>query len=287
MKLKKLHNNFLYIKVNIFRSSSPFLTYMLELVKKQTRCERRQKTGTKEWADSNVNICYGCKNNCRYCYAKKMAIRFGRENSDSWKSMRLNQNAIKKKYIKRSGVVMFPSTHDIVPEILDSCLIVLKKLLESGNNVLITTKPVLSCVKSICEHFFEFQNQILFRFTIGSSKNELLIFWEPYAPMFQERLMALKYAFNAGFATSVSIEPFLDYDPVPLVEKLYPYVTNTIWLGKMNYIKRTGLSESTELNYNRIRLNYTYENISLIHQKLSYKEKIRWKDSIRDILDLK
>lgn len=34
--------------------------------------------GTKEWADSNVNCYLGCSNNCRYCYAKKMAIRFNR-----------------------------------------------------------------------------------------------------------------------------------------------------------------------------------------------------------------
>ena len=32
--------------------------------------------GTKEWADSNVNCYFGCSNNCKYCYAKKMAIRF-------------------------------------------------------------------------------------------------------------------------------------------------------------------------------------------------------------------
>jgi len=56
-------------------------------------------TGTKEWADTNVNICSGCKNNCRYCYAKKMAMRFGRKTESTWKIMELNSKAIKKKYI--------------------------------------------------------------------------------------------------------------------------------------------------------------------------------------------
>ncbi len=35
-------------------------------------------TGTQEWAASNVNIQDGCEHDCRYCYAKTMAIRFKR-----------------------------------------------------------------------------------------------------------------------------------------------------------------------------------------------------------------
>ena len=38
----------------------------------------RPPTGTQEWAASNVNIQDGCEHDCRYCYAKTMAIRFKR-----------------------------------------------------------------------------------------------------------------------------------------------------------------------------------------------------------------
>lgn len=41
--------------------------------------------GTKEWASSNINLFYGCANNCMYCYAKKMALRFGRIKSEMGK----------------------------------------------------------------------------------------------------------------------------------------------------------------------------------------------------------
>ena len=38
--------------------------------------------GTKEWADENVNIQNGCPNDCRYCYAKAMAVQYKRETRD-------------------------------------------------------------------------------------------------------------------------------------------------------------------------------------------------------------
>ena len=59
---------------------------------------RKVTLGTKEWADSNVNCYFGCSNNCRYCYAKKMAIRFKRKEESNWKEMKPNQKNIKKNY---------------------------------------------------------------------------------------------------------------------------------------------------------------------------------------------
>ena len=178
---------------------------MATIVKKKKRCSIKIPTGTKEWADTNVNIYNGCKNNCRYCYAKKMAIRFGRKTEANWKDMELNQKMIEKKYRKRSGRIMFPSTHDITSEILDSCMIVLEKLLVAENEILITSKPEFACIKKIWDTFLPFQNNIQFRFTIGSMNNKILKFWEPGAPSFEERLKSIKYAFDKGYKTSVSI----------------------------------------------------------------------------------
>src|SRR6056297_231416 len=86
-------------------------------------CEKKENyeklkikgTGTKEWADSNVNIAYGCSHDCKYCYAKKMAIRFKRETERSWKTMRINTKKVNKGYGKRKGRIMFPSSHDVTP----------------------------------------------------------------------------------------------------------------------------------------------------------------------------
>lgn len=87
-------------------------------------------------ATSNVNIISGCHHNCRYCYAKKMAIRFGRKTELTWKDMKINENKVIQSYKKRKGRIMFPSSHDIVPVFKDEYFLVLKKLLDAGNSVL-------------------------------------------------------------------------------------------------------------------------------------------------------
>jgi len=70
----------------------------------------------------------------------------------------------------------------------------------------------------------------------GQLNNNSLKFWEENAPTFEERLDSLKYAYFMKYRTSVSIEPFLDKNPSPLIIKLSTYVSDTIWIGKMNYV---------------------------------------------------
>ncbi len=84
---------------------------------------REITSGTKEWADYNVNCIKGCFNNCRYCYAKMMAKRFGRCTEDTWGNMEINDTILNKNFKKYNGRVMFPSSHDIIdkPEIKEAC----------------------------------------------------------------------------------------------------------------------------------------------------------------------
>ena len=215
-----------------------------------------------------------------------MTIRFGRKTENSWKFMELNSRNVEKDYKKRNGRIMFPSSHDITPSILESCLIVLNKLLSSGNEILITSKPHLSIVKEICETFQKYQNQIQFRFTIGSINNRLLNFWEPGVPEFEERLNSLRFAYDLNYKTSVSIEPFLDYDPVPLVTVIDPFVNETIWIGIMHYINRNKVNAADKPYYEDIRRNYTLEHVYEIYLTLKDNPHLRWKDSIKKMLTL-
>jgi len=243
---------------------------------------RRITLGTKEWADSNVNCYFGCSNNCRYCYAKKMAIRFNKKTENTWKVMVPNIKNIKKEYRKRNGRIMFPTSHDITNESLSNCLIVLKKLINSGNEILITTKPRSKCIKEICKNLQENKELLQFRFTITSKSNNLLKFWEPGAPSFEERFVSLKFAFHQGFKTSISIEPFLDNDPFELVDILMPYTTESIWIGKMNYISKKYF-ENHELDYYKsiIKLNKKENLIKIIEKAKRYDSSfLRIKDSI-------
>ena len=248
----------------------------------------QNKTGTREWADYNVNCVLWCINNCRYCYAKIMAKRFGRASEESWKNMTVRKEVVAQHFRKFPGRVMFPSSHDIVdiPEVENACLGVLAKLLECGNNVLVTTKPRLAIVRKVDELFSDYKDQLQFRFTITSRNNDLLKFWEPGAPHFEERIACLELAFSNNFKTSVSIEPFLDHDPQVLVEIVAPYSTESIWIGKMNYIPRNHLPESTTSFYNEIRKNTEKKHLLKIYNDLKDFPKIRFKDSIRSVLSL-
>jgi DNA repair photolyase len=248
----------------------------------------RITSGTKEWADYNVNCIRGCFNDCRYCYAKMMAHRFGRVNRNSWSNMEIRKDILLRHFKKMPGRVMFPSTHDIIetPPFKETCFAILEKLLKPGNNVLITTKPRFGIIHEIDQQFWPHKEQIQFRFTITSLDDELLGFWEPNAPRFGERLASLRYAFKEGYRTSVSIEPFLDYDPSELVEKVTPYATESVWLGRMNYILCENLLEDEEPYYEDIRRNYETNNLRFVYRKLRGNSKIRFKDSIRNQLGL-
>jgi len=241
-------------------------------------------TGTKEWADSNVNCIKGCYNDCRYCYAKVMARRFNRIIDNNWAIMIVNHSSVSKRYTQKSGRIMFPSTHDIFDfdPYKEACFKVLENLLNANNDVLITTKPRIKVIQEIIDRFDRFKNQIQFRFTITSRDDELLHFWEPNASNFSERFNALKLAFCNGYKTSVSIEPFLDYDPLPLINEIQCFVTESIWLGKMNYIAKEGPSKQEKKFYDDVRKNYKLAHLKSVVEEVSKNPKIRLKDSIKN-----
>ncbi len=246
-------------------------------------------TGFREWAKYSVNCCSGCSNDCRYCYAKGMAVRFKQLKMEEWKLEKIRQKDVDKKQKLYDGRVMFPSSHDITLGNFDACMVVIEKLLVAGNELLIVSKPRLSCIQAICDSFEDFQNKIIFRFTIGARDNEILSFWEPNAPTYAERKDSLKYAFEAGFETSVSVEPMLCADSVvELVNDLENFVTNTIWIGKMNYLKKNIPLMDDEV-CQAIRViedGQSDENIFKIYSKLKSNSLVRWKESIKRVVGI-
>lgn len=234
----------------------------------------KRTTGTREWCPSNVNIYFGCSNNCTYCYAKRMALRFGRIHSEKeWANMKLNEKAFKKNYRLRKGCIMFPSSHDITPESAQKCSIVLQKLLKAGNRVLITTKPDYEIIKKLCFALLAYKGQVQFRFTITSINNDTLKLYEPNAPDFDSRYNSLRHCYLLNFRTSVSIEPFLDKDPINLIMKMHPYVNKTIWIGIM--------SGCNYQHHNKYNLRDVINKINRLPENI--KKRVRLKDSIRNL----
>lgn len=242
--------------------------------------------GTKEWAPHNFNFMNGCSNDCVYCYAKEMAIRFKRKTQSNWKieePVSLDGKTFKKK----NGTIMLPSSHDITPGNIDIALSVIEKLLSSGNELLIVTKPHFKCIKLIVDKFADKKSQIQFRFTIGSANSAVLKSWEPGATDFPERLKSLRLAFENGFSTSISCEPLLDDQFDILYDKVKDYVTGSIWIGKMNFPSRRVRTNTKDKAFD-VQVKILIESQSdnkIIKLWKQYNENplIEWKESIKKV----
>jgi DNA repair photolyase len=247
--------------------------------------------GTKEWASSNVNILNGCQHDCLYCYAKAMSCRQGRK-IENWKTPTLRKHMLEKGFGKRKGTIMFPTTHDIHPDNINHILDILEKMLKPGNDVLIVSKPHIQCITAICKLCEPYKNQILFRFTIGSADYDILKFWEPNAPSFNDRLTCLQYAFDLNFKTSVSCEPMLDDNITTVITKVEDYVTDAIWLGKANFlIERLKINGLWDNPFVKIRAKQLIDwqsddNIRKLYKKYKTHPKIKWKESIKKVVGI-
>lgn len=250
--------------------------------------KNRSGTGTREWSESSYNIGIGCKNACIYCYSRVHALRFGIiKTRDEWSTERLSNKKIKPE--KRKGIIMFPTQHDITPFYLPEIMKALDALLSVGNKILLVSKPHPECIEAICERYVEHRDNILFRFTIGTLDSKISQFWEPGAPLPEERIESLKIARHYGFQTSVSIEPMIQGTEGTLqtVNAIRPYVTEKIWIGKMNKIdERVEISSpDIALGITAIKISQSDCNILELVKKFKRDPMIEWKDSIKKIID--
>lgn len=284
---RTLNNSTAIVKGKIMKSENT-------LTKIKTSGDKLEKpvSGTGEWAADYANIQTGCKNDCLYCYAKSRAMRFKWATPVTWKEAKIRPHDVNRSYRKSDGTIMFPSTHDIVEENLDDCITVLKKILDAGNSVLIVSKPRLSCIRRLCKEFADHKQRILFRFTIGSAHTPTLKYWEPHAPAFAERLKCLKHAFDQGYATSVSCEPMLDANISRVVDKVRPYVTDAVWIGKANRLRgmislNCPCDETAHEYAEKLIAMQSDAAILAIYDQYKDDPLIKWKDSIKDVAGLK
>lgn len=245
----------------------------------------RTGTGTNEWAEVTENICRGCPNNCLYCYAAHNANRFNLRKREEWATEELTKRSSITSYPARDGVVMFPSSHDITPFNLEAYTRVAKLILEKGNRLLIVSKPREDCFVQIFNEIGEYVDQILFRFTIGTLCADVSKFWEPGAPLPSERVKVLRMAWMYGFSTSVSIEPMLSgrHSAIDVFRVVSPYVTETVWIGKMNKALLRVDRKHEEAVRNVLEMQRDEEILKLVDDLKAYQQ-IRWKDSIKEVI---
>ena len=150
---------------------------------------------------------------------------------------------------------------------------------------MIVSKPRLKCINRVINGLEQWKEQIMFRFTIGTIHNDISRFWEPGAPEPYEQVLALELAYNRGFRTSVSIEPMLEgYKGIVLViEAVRGYITDIIWIGKMNKV-RLRVADGYNNEVARIEELQCEKNILELYHYYKDDPMIRWKDSIKEVI---
>ncbi len=251
-------------------------------------------TGTREWSSHSCNVVKGCPHGCLYCFSSAMAARFHYLPAGGWTNETGRPTSFPATRRRYQGVVMFPTTHDLSPALLPFTLPALSNLLQAGNDVLVVSKPHMEVVTRLCSDLAPYRDHLLFRFTIGSASSVILKWWEPGAPSFEERLAALQHAHAQGFRTSVSCEPLLEVEEdkvLALVGILSPYVTDSIWLGKLNQgrarLTANGYADPVHLEgLRRLEASQSDDRIRALYARLCSNPLVRWKESIKTVVGL-
>lgn len=248
----------------------------------------RKGSGTHEWAEVNENIGRGCSHSCLYCYAATNAKRFKQRERADWAREELTKRAFITSYPKREGVIMFPTAHDITPFNVDAYIRVAKLMLQAGNKLLIVSKPHLGVITQLCQEFVAHKDNILFRFTIGTTDHATALFWEPGAPLPAERFKALEVAYANGFRTSISAEPLLGglETAQALLVAVRPFVTDTVWIGKLNKARsRVDMTDpQTAQAVLDIERAQTDAEVLRMVDALDGDPLVRWKDSVSEVV---
>ncbi len=251
----------------------------------------QEKTGTKEWAERTCNVQVGCEHDCKYCYAKSMAIRFGLATADGWKFA--EPSGMKPvPWRRKHEVTMFPSTHDVTELNSAVCGGQVIKLLESGDDVLLVTKAKLGPLHNVLGRFVNtpFKGRIEVRVTIGTCVDRILKFWEPGAPTFAERLEALEWAHEAGFRTSVSAEPVLDPCPMVMIAQVLHAVSGDVWIGRARQlVQRVAMNcpgDAVALDAAK-RLEELWDDARVLrlYDRLKAEPWVKWKDSMMEVIE--
>jgi DNA repair photolyase len=134
-------------------------------------------------------------------------------------------------------------------------------------------------------NIYEYRAQVEFRFTFTSMNEERIKFYEPRAPTFEDRFKVLKYAKFQHFKTSISLEPYLDDNEelIQMISLLNGQTNGDIWLGVMSNIPRSKIKQE---EYQRLRKNYSQDNLLELTKRLYNFPQVRFKDSISKVLGI-
>ena len=246
------------------------------------------KTGAREWSDHSFNVQTGCEYGCRYCYACANAVRFKRvKDYAEWTQPRLLPERLEQAGRLRKGRIMFPTAHDITPANVELCREALRRMLAAGNEVLVVSKADPLCMATLMPLLRQYREQVEVRVTVGWLHSNLAETWEPNAPSFYSRYESARMCFNEGITISVSCEPLLDFREFPHIEIAFGR-SSSIWIGVMNQPRARARAcgmDPNDLAIEAILHGQTPERVMQFYRHWKNDKRIRWKDSIRKILE--
>jgi hypothetical protein len=230
-----------------------------EIPKKEfkDRASERLK-GQWQWGMASYNIRlskYLCKHACTYCYIGPMFKRWGRicETPDIEDMMPTDPKNVRKSWSQSSPsgrkLYFFPSSSDIFEENAVDYVSVCRKMIDAGHEIFFVTKPSMASIRAIVSELTpKYKSKMRVFVTITTDDDAILREFEPFAPLYKERVSVIQYLIEQNFSTNVMMEPYLS-DPIPIIEGLMPILATqkdpdwVVAIGKMNYSKSMILNE--------------------------------------------
>jgi len=218
------------------------------------------KTGV-EYGDYTINHVQGCSHGCLYpCYAFMMAKRFGKVRSyDEWINPKIVSNAIElleweipKYKDKIRSVHLCFSTDPFMygfHNICDLSVQIISMLNDVGIKCTALTKGVLPGELKNLDKNNEYGITLI---SLNESFREK---YEPYSAEYKKRIESLRYLYENGCKTWVSIEPYptpniISQDFVKLLQAV-DFVDKIIF-GRLNYNPKVSEYRGHKEYYNKL-----------------------------------
>ena len=186
-----------------------------------------------EYGELALNIYTGCNHGCVYCYARRMAERWGKD--FSYVEPRAGIVEATKRQLEKESIVgkliHLCFTCDPYPADIDTTPTreIIKAIKDSGNHVQILTKGGFRAERD----FDLLDGNDWFGVTVAGN-GTVTLENEPNAAPLYERILAIETAYEKGIKTWVSFEPV--YTPQEVYDLIiYPWFIDLYKIGKLNY----------------------------------------------------
>ena len=196
------------------------------------------KARAKEYGDLAINIYTGCNHGCTYCFAEKMANRWGKDftNVEPRKGIVEAVKAQLERENITDKLIHLCFTCDPYPAEIDTAPTreIIKLIKDSGNHVQILTKGGRRAERD----FDLLDSNDWFGVTYsGNAVHEFMVptSWEPNADTVINRLCSLSVAHKRGIKTWMSMEPVIDAASVLNFLELDVGYVDKYKIGKLNY----------------------------------------------------